>query len=69
MACDKAERETGSRVYYSSLSNCRESFNTVVPAVRKGLYRIIKLAQQAIADLLAILALIEFIKKYKIKVA
>jgi hypothetical protein len=69
MARDKTERQTGSRIGYSSLSNRRESLNTAVSAVRKGLYGIIKLAQQAIADLSAILALIEFIKEYKMEVA
>jgi hypothetical protein len=69
MARDEAERQTGSGVSYPSLSNRRESLDTAVSAVRKGLYGMIKLAQQAMADLSAMPALTEFVKEHKMEVA
>ena len=66
MARDMTENVTGSdEVRYPSLINQRESLDTALPSVLKGLRKMVNLAVKAVADPLTILALTEFIKKHK----
>jgi hypothetical protein len=64
MARDETERQASSEVRYPSLSNRKESLDTAVPVVREGLYGMIELAQQAVANPSAMPALTEFVEKH-----